>query len=715
MLGRTDSRTRALLLLVAFVVLAGSLGARLAYWQVVRADELAAKAVKQSSMRYEIPSERGSIYDRTGTVVLATSVSRDLLAANPKLLTPERRAQVAAKLVELLGLEGEAAEKLTSRMTSEKEYVTLARDLEPAISDRIRAMSTGKNPELSGLILEPQQVRLYPQAGGGPSTTLAAHLLGFVNREGAGQYGVEQHYQDDLAGMGSVVAAQRDASGNAVPDTSTVLEEGYPGQSLTLTIDASLQVAVEQELLSAWIADRAKRVSAVVMDPYTGEVFAYASYPSFDANDYQAIAAEDPGVFIDPIVSTVYEPGSVFKMVTATAALGDGTVTTKSKVRDTGTLRLDGGRARVDDADHKAMGVMTFEDAVAYSRNVVAAKVALKLRKTLKASSARLFEEWRTLGFGEPSGIDVANEVGGLVRDPSVTPWRQIDLANGAFGQGVAVTPIQLAQAFAAMLNGGVLVQPRVVKAVGDRETSPIARGRVMSEKLSGTLTKLMNHVITEVDFYRSRTLIPGVEVGGKTGTAQIWDNDRKAWKVNLFNYSFIGYVAREPGRPDLVVAVRIEEGTPTVVRLGHLEMPVMSFELFRRIAHNAINTPDLSPTSTPAPVVAGPPVSRGPCDTRCRDGSRTAARPRARPDRRRPARSDRRSASPSQRPARSVARPWTPASWPRATCSSPCRASARTATGSSPPLPPPVRPPSSSRAARTRLRASRPTTRWAT
>jgi len=605
MLGRTDSRTRALLLLIAFVVVAGSLGARLAYWQVVRADELSAMAVKQSSMRYEIPSERGSIYDRTGTVVLATSVSRDLLAANPKLLEAQRRAEVAAKLVELLGLDEEPAEKLTARMTSEKEYVVLARDLDPAISDRIRAMSAGKEPELSGLILEPQQVRLYPQAGGGPDTTLAAHLLGFVNREGAGQYGVEQYYQDDLAGLKTVVAAQRDASGNAVPDTSTVLEDGYPGQNLTLTIDASLQVAVEQELLSAWIADRAKRVSAVVMDPYTGEVFAYASYPSFDANDYQAIAAEDPGVFVDPIVSTVYEPGSVFKMMTAAAALGDGTVTTKSKIKDTGTLRLDGGRARVDDADHKAMGTMTFEDAIAYSRNVVAAKVALKLRKNLKASSVRLFDEWRTLGFGEPSGIDVANEVGGLVRDPSVTPWRQIDLANGSFGQGVAVTPIQLAQAFSTMLNGGVLVQPRVVRSVGDRETSPITRGRAMSEKLSATLTKLMTHVISEVDFYRSRTLIPGFEVGGKTGTAQIWDNEKKAWKVNLFNYSFIGYVAREPGRPDLVVAVRIEEGTPTVVRRGLLEMPVMSFELFRRIAHNAINTPDLVPEQHAAPVVA--------------------------------------------------------------------------------------------------------------
>jgi cell division protein FtsI/penicillin-binding protein 2 len=602
MLGRTDSRTRALLLLLAFVVVAGSLGARLAYWQVVKRDELTAMASDQSSKDYRIPSDRGSIYDRTGTVVLATSVSRDLLAANPKLLTAKRRAEVAERLITLLGLTGDAAADLTSRMTSEKEYTVLRKELDPAVSDQIRAMSSGKDPQLSGLILSPQQVRLYPQAGGGPRTTLAAHLLGFVNREGIGQYGVEQYYQDELAGLQTVVAAQHDASGNTIPDTSTVIEEGYPGENLTLTIDASLQVAVEQELLAAWVADRAKRVSAVVMDPYTGEVLAYASYPSYDANQYQSIAVEDPGVFVDPIVSTVYEPGSVFKMMTAVAALEDGVVTPKSKLKDTGTLRVDGGTSKVDDADHKAMGMMTFEDAIAYSRNVVAAKVAMKLGKTTRQSSEKLYATWRKLGFGAPTGIDVANEVSGLVRDPAARPWREIDLANGAFGQGVAVTPIQLAQAYGAMLNGGILVQPRVVKAVGDHDTTPIGRGRIASAKLSATLTKLMFHVIDEVEFYRTRTIIPGFEVGGKTGTAQIWDNEKKAWKVDLFNYSFVGYIARKAGRPDLVVAVRIEEGTPTVKRLGHLEMPVMSFELFRRIAHNAISTPDLVPDDHTAP-----------------------------------------------------------------------------------------------------------------
>ena len=605
MLGRTDSRARALFLLVALVVIAGSLLARLAYWQVVRRDDLAAMAIKQSSMTYEIPSQRGSIYDRTGTVVLATSVSRDRLAANPKLLTPPRRAKVADELVRLLGLQGDAATNLISRMTSDKEYVVLARGLEPAMSERIRALESGKDAPLAGLILEPEQERYYPQPGGAPHSSLAAHLLGFVNREGAGQYGIEQFYQDELAGMPQVVAAQRDASRNPVPDSATTIDPGYPGQDLILTIDASLQVAVEQELLATWIADRAKSASAVVMDPYTGEVYAYASYPSYDGNDYQAIASEDAGRFVDPIVSTVYEPGSVFKMLTATAALGDGTVKMTTKFKDQGTLMLDGGQSHVDNADHKSMGTLTFQDAIAFSRNVIASKTALRMGKTTAEASQRLYDTWRRLGYGSVTGIDVANEIKGIMRDPRDVPWREIDLANGSFGQGVAVTPIQLVQSYAAMVNGGVLVQPRVVKQIGDVETHPIDHGRVMSAKLSTTLKALMRNVVHKVDFYRSRTLIPGYDIGGKTGTAQIWDSTKHAWKVNRFNYSFIGFIGRQKGHPDLVIGVRIEEGKPTVVRLGHLEMPVMSFELFRRIAHDAITTPDLVPVDESLPSAA--------------------------------------------------------------------------------------------------------------
>jgi cell division protein FtsI/penicillin-binding protein 2 len=207
-----------------------------------------------------------------------------------------------------------------------------------------------------------------------------------------------------------------------------------------------------------------------------------------------------------------------------------------------------------------------------------------------------LYDTWRTLGFGQKTGIDVAGEASGAqyVRDPAVKPWGEIDLANGAFGQGVAVTPIQLASAYAALVNGGYAIQPHVVSGIGARDISAPQRGRIVPAKISRTILRMMDHVVEEVDFYRDRTIVPGYHVGGKTGTAQIWDAKKKAWKHNLFNYSFVGYISREAGTPDLVVAVRIEEGRPRLPRLGHLEMPVMSFELFRRIATNAITTPDL-------------------------------------------------------------------------------------------------------------------------
>ncbi len=209
------------------------------------------------------------------------------------------------------------------------------------------------------------------------------------------------------------------------------------------------------------------------------------------------------------------------------------------------------------------MGWLAFEDIVAYSRNVGVARVALDFGETTRESAVVLHDTWRRFGFGAPTGIDVAGEVGGIVRDPTIVPWRQIDLANGTFGQGVAVTPIQLAAAFSAMVNGGTLVQPHAVLGIGDRDTVPTARATgLVTPELSSDLTGLMTHVVTEVDFYRDRTLVPGYLVGGKTGTAQIWDpkanEGRGGWKRNLFNYSFVGFIGR--GQPELIVAIRIEE-----------------------------------------------------------------------------------------------------------------------------------------------------------
>ncbi len=598
MLGRTDSRRRLLFLLVTFAVVGASLLTRLAYWQVSQHDHLAQEAFAQTTMRQESPSRRGEIYDRSGVVVLATTVDRERLAAMPSELTGIRRREVAAKLVSLLGLEGDDAKALTERMSTNKKYVVLAHGLDRKAADLIRQAAARKDVE--AVLLESEPVRVYPHEGGGPDSTLAAQLLGFVNRDGVGQYGVEQYYQDLLSGRPRIVHSQRDVAARAIPDTIIVEDAGTPGEDLRLTIDAGLQLALEQEVLAAWAADKAKSVSAVVLDPYTGEVLAEATYPSFDGNDYQNVATTDPSRFIDPVVSSVYEPGSVFKMLTAIAGLETGTVTTTTKIKDVGTLKLDGGKTHVDDADHKGKGWMTFEDAVAYSRNVVAAKVALGLGKTTAASAAILHEAWLRMGFGQKTGIDVAGEVRGLVNDPAISAWGQIDLANGAFGQGVAVTPIQLATSFAAMVNGGTLVQPHVVKAIGTKEIEPPSRGKVIDASLSTTLIAMMKHVVTEVPFYRDRTLIKGYDDGGKTGTAQIWDptarEGRGDWKHNLFNYSFVGYIGRDVGVPDLVVAVKINEGTPTVARIGQLEMPVMSFELFRRIATDAITRPGLLP-----------------------------------------------------------------------------------------------------------------------
>jgi cell division protein FtsI/penicillin-binding protein 2 len=596
MLGRTDSRRRLLVLLIAFVVGSLALFTRTAYWQVLNVDMLRAEAASQTTVRIEVAGRRGDIYDRTGTILLATTIDRDRLiaAADQLARDPATLRRTGDELVRLLKLDDAAAATLRERLASKRPYVVIARGIEPSVAERIRMAM--RDERIAFVDLEAEPERVYPQAGGGPDSTLAAHLMGFVNRENTGQYGVEQAYQDTLAGSPRIMVAQRDVNGRPMPETSVVEEPGTFGEDVRLTIDAGLQLALEQELLAAWIADEAKSVSAVVMDPYTGAVYAEATYPSYDANDYRAIADKAPNRFIDPVVSNVYEPGSVFKMMTAVSALEAGTVSRTTRIKDVGTLRLDGGESKIDNADHRGMGWITFEDGIAYSRNVVAAKVALGLGDSTTESATMLYDTWRKLGFGQKTGIDVAGETSGeaYVRDPTVKAWSEIDLANGAFGQGVAVTPIQLASAYAALANGGTLVQPHVVTGVGSREVTVSPRGRVVPKKISRTVLRMMDHVLEEVSFYRDRTQVPGYHVGGKTGTAQIWDAKKKAWKHNLFNFSFVGYISREAGTPDLVVAVRIEEGRPRLPRLGRLEMPVMSFELFRRIATDAINTPDL-------------------------------------------------------------------------------------------------------------------------
>ena len=603
MLGRTDSGRRLLLLLIVFVLAGGALVVRLGYWQVAQREELVDSAKRQIYFRAEVPSRRGQIFDRSGTIVLGASVTRDRLIVSAQTMTDAERVEMLGFLTAQLQLDETAAAAVQAKLETGRPYLVIAKDLLPEQSEAIEAAARAAG--IGKISIESDSARTYPQVGGSPNSTLAAHLIGFVNRDGQGQYGVEQFYQALLAGEPKVVEADRDAGGNPLVETERTVEPGVPGEDLRLTIDAGLQLALEQEVMAARIANGAKAVSAVVLDPWTGEIYAEASYPSYDANDYAAIATEDPSRFLDPVVSGVYEPGSVFKMMTVLAGLEQGTTSMFKTYRDSGRLRLDGGRSRIEDADGKAMGRMTLEDAIAYSRNVVAAKVALGLAPTTQGASEVLHETWTRLGFGSATGIDVSGEVRGLLNDPADNAWRQIDLANGSFGQGVAVTQIQLATAYAAMVNGGTLVTPHVVAGIGAETVNAPVDAPVLDPKLSPQLAALMEHVLKS-EWYAPYSKVPGYWLGGKTGTAQVWDAEHQRWAPNLYNFSCVGFMGRRQGHPDLVVAVRISEAHPGRNAQGQLILPVVSTELFRRVATDAVTTPGLLPVLPPIdPVVA--------------------------------------------------------------------------------------------------------------
>lgn len=601
MIGRTDSGRRLLVLLIVFVVVAGALVVRLGYWQVGQRDQLVASARRQIYYHDAVPSRRGQIYDRSGTVVLAASVMRDRLIVTAEHMTAADRAEMVTFLTAQLGLDEAAAAAIQARLETGKPYLILARDLAAEQSQAIE--KAAHDAGISGISFESDSVRSYPQAGGSPNSTLAAHLIGFVNREGNGQYGVEQFYQDVLAGEPRIVEADRDAQGQPLAETERTVEPGVPGEDIRLTIDAGLQLALEQEVMAAHIADGGRSVSAVVMDPMTGEIYAEATYPSYDANDYAAVATKDDSRFLDPVISEVYEPGSVFKMFTVLAALEQHTTTLQTVYDDTGRLKLDGGRTRITDSDNRAMGKMRLEDAIAYSRNVVAAKVAMGLAPTRAEASTILHEVWRRFGFGAPTGIDLSGEERGLVRDPASKAWREIDLANGSFGQGVAVTQVQLAAAYAALVNGGILVHPHVVAGLGTQTVSVQNGAPVLDPTLSPELAGLLEHVLKS-PWYINKGTVPGYWVGGKTGTAQVWDAVNNRWLGNTYNFSCVGFIGRQEGHPDLIVAVRIAEARPLRNPQGQLILPIIATELFRRVATDAVTTPGLlSPLeSTDAP-----------------------------------------------------------------------------------------------------------------
>ncbi len=266
MLGRTDSGRRLLLLLIVFVLAAGALVTRLGYWQLAQRDDLVESARRQIYFREEVPSRRGQIYDRSGTIVLAASVTRDRLVVSAQNMTEADRVAMVAFLTAQLELDEVAAAALQAKLETGRPYLVIAKDLLPERSETIE--TAAREAGIDKITIESDFARSYPQAGGSPDSTLAAHLIGFVNREGEGQYGVEQFYQGLLAGEPRVVEADRDAGGKPLVETERTVEPGVPGEDMRLTIDAGLQLALEQEVMAARIANGAQAVSAVVLDPW---------------------------------------------------------------------------------------------------------------------------------------------------------------------------------------------------------------------------------------------------------------------------------------------------------------------------------------------------------------------------------------------------------------------------------------------------------------
>jgi cell division protein FtsI/penicillin-binding protein 2 len=586
---------------VVFTVLAGASSLRLGQWQVVEAQSLRARAERVMPRRAEQDRIRADILDRAGTELAQTNF-RDRLVAYPDLLKEGEADAVLDELALALGITpAESRARYGDSLADDLvQYVILERQVSPAQSLTIaEARASGRLPAVA---LEPTQVRTYPILGAEPETSLANQLLGFVDAEGKGNKGVEQAHDARLTGLEP--PGQRVVASLAGADPlGTVGDAGAP--PMRLTLDADLQMQLETELLAARTADRSKSVSGIVMDAQTGAILAWATVPGYDANDYRAVAARGLEKLRDPITSDTYAPGSVLKALTAAAALSRGVVSPRTRVMDTPRLPFEG--AVVQNADHRGMGSISVTQAIAYSRNVATARIAAKLAPSVSRASARLYEMWRRLGIGDRTGIDLASEEAGIVPDPAVRPWAPVDLANRAFGQGVNVTLVQLARAFAALVNGGYLVTPHVsMESPAELEKPP----RVLEAKVARQTREMLEYVTGGVPWYAEGTLIPGYQVGGKTGTAQIWDDLKRKYKARVFNFSFVGFIGTD--EPELVIAVLLGETRPNIRGQGELELDVTSYELFRRIGKMAVRELGIPRSKDPD---VGYPIPLSPAD----------------------------------------------------------------------------------------------------
>ena len=561
----------AAVVLVCWVV---AIEVRLVVLQVWQHDELSLRAERQQSETQKTPGKRGEIVDRHGRL-LAYSVDADTIYAVPTDIDDAVKAADR-----LCGAFDECDQKdrdqLVERLTRKRRNGSLTsfqyvkRRATPIEAKRIAAL------EMKGIGFMKESKRFYP------NRELAAHLLGYVGTDNAGLHGLEATYDKSVRGREGTMLVQTDARGHAF---SRLDRPPTTGGSLELTIDEQLQFIVERELMAGVAAARADGGTAVAMDPHTGEILAMASWPTFNPNQYQGTS---DSALRNRAVQDLYEPGSTFKIVTASAALQEGVITPDDLVDTQGGVIKFPGRRPITDMGHD-YGVLTFANVIVKSSNVGAIKVGLMV------GPERMGLYIRRFGFGKPSSPDFPSESPGIVWNPS--KLNDSALASVSMGYQVGVTPLQMAAAASVIANGGTLYEPHVVRATvkgGVRTPVPAkAVRRAILPETAATLTTIMESVVTEGTAKGARLV--NYTVAGKTGTADKLVNGR--YSPSQQNVSFIGFV---PSRnPLMTVIVMIDSP-----RIGGDTGGAIAAPIFKHIADASLRMMGVTPTINPQPPV---------------------------------------------------------------------------------------------------------------
>jgi cell division protein FtsI (penicillin-binding protein 3) len=571
---------RRLLQLFAFLAAWGVITvARLAQIQLARHDDYVARAQRQQERTLALSPLRGSILDGRGRV-LAESVAAVSIYADPQAITDRR--SIARQLANVAAI-ALPPEEIEEKLASSGGFVWIARQLPLEAGEAIKAL------RLPGIYLLDEHRRTYPKS------TLAANVIGYVGVDGEGLGGIEHLFDPQVRGRAGKVTLLRDARrGMYLLKGGEGSNRAIDGDSVVVTIDSVVQFIAERALSKAVAQWHAAGGSVIVMNPNDGAILAMASVPTFDPNrfgDYPPITWRNRNV------QEIYEPGSTFKVVTASAGLEEGIVT-PSQILDCGNGAIQIGNVEVHEHGGVRYGMMTFEDVMVHSSNVGAIRVGLALGQN------RFYRYIRRFGFGERTGVQLPGETAGLLR--RTERWSQLSNAEISIGQEIGVTPLQMATAFAIIANGGVRVAPRIVDRVIDARGNIVERPeqspsvRVISEKTAAVLNEILKAVVARGTGQRAG--LAEHIVAGKTGTAQ--KAVRGGYALDRFVASFAGYVPAD--RPRLVIVVVIDE--PKNGEYGG----TIAAPLFQEIAEPALrylgvppSIPSRTITVRPAPLAA--------------------------------------------------------------------------------------------------------------